>query len=158
VFLDQHVDYASNSIVPTYPRGLDAEVVSVMALEQAWKNAQKSYEREHVTPYFYKHPDLFRLAELRSTTDYSHHRWTLDTPEDLELLRAIYAHFPGRDDFSWWEILKLVEKEPTLSAINAHVRQKQLQRDRLRPCDALPCARAGVAGYEWQGHFRHGRC
>jgi spore coat polysaccharide biosynthesis protein SpsF len=126
-FLDQQADYASNSITPTYPRGLDTEVFTVAALERAWKNAVNHYEREHVTPYFYEHPELFRLASLNNKIDYSRHRWTLDTPEDLKLMRAIYDHFANHDHFSWKEILELVEREPALSALNAHVRQKQLQ-------------------------------
>lgn len=127
VFLDQQADYASNSITPTYPRGLDAEVFTVAALERAWKNALKPYEREHVTPYFYEHPELFRLASLNNKIDYGWHRWTLDTPEDLKLMLAIYEHFAARDHFSWREILELVEREPAISALNAHVQQKQLQ-------------------------------
>ena len=127
VFLNQQADYASNSIVPSYPRGLDTEVFTAKALEKAWKNASKPYEREHVTPYFYQHPGLFRLASVANKTDYSQYRWTLDTPEDLQLIRAIYDHFAGQNDFTWREVLRLVEHQPVLTAINAHVRQKQLQ-------------------------------
>jgi spore coat polysaccharide biosynthesis protein SpsF len=126
-FLDQQADYASNSITPTYPRGLDTEVFTVAALERAWKNAVKPYEREHVTPYFYEHPELFRLASLNNKTDYSLHRWTLDTPEDLEFVRAVYNNFPGRDYFGWREVLELVERNPALAAINSYIRQKRLQ-------------------------------
>jgi spore coat polysaccharide biosynthesis protein SpsF len=126
-FLDQEADYASNRIPPSYPRGLDTEVFTVSAFEKAWKNATKPYEREHVTPYFYQHPELFRLAAIANETDYSHYRWTLDTPEDLALMRAIYSHFAGQDYFSWQEILRLMEDQPALAAINAHVQQKQLQ-------------------------------
>jgi spore coat polysaccharide biosynthesis protein SpsF len=127
MFLDQRADYASNSITPTYPRGLDTEVFTVAALERAWKNAVKPYEREHVTPYFYEHPELFRLASLNNKTDYSLHRWTLDTPEDLEFVRAVYNNFPGRDYFGWREVLELVERNPALAAINSYIRQKRLQ-------------------------------
>src|SRR5262249_16961629 len=103
------------------------EVFTAKALELAWKNAQKPYEREHVTPYFYEHPELFRLASLVSSTDYSHHRWTLDTPEDLEFVRAVYSSFPGHDYMDWKEVLEVVEQNPELAAINSHIRQKQLQ-------------------------------
>jgi len=126
-FLDQEADYASNGISPTYPRGLDVEVFSVRALEKAWKNAGKPYEREHVTPYFYEHPEIFRLASFVSNNNCSQHRWTLDTPEDLELIRAIYSHFAGKNYFGWQEILQLIKQQPALAAINAHIQQKQLQ-------------------------------
>jgi len=125
-FLSQRADYASNGLKPSYPRGLDVEVFTVLALDRAWKNAKKRYEREHVTPYFYEHPNLFRLASVENEVDYSHHRWTLDTPEDLKLIRAIYLHFAGQYNFRWTEILRLVEQQPALAVINAHVRQKEL--------------------------------
>ena len=126
-FVQQRADYTSNCRPRTYPRGLDTEVFTVEALKQVWEKAHQPYEREHVTPYFYEHPRLFRLTSLNSTIDYSRFRWTLDTPEDLMLLRAIYTHFSGRTHFSWQEVMELVEREPTLSSINAHVHQKRLQ-------------------------------
>ena len=61
-FLDQKADYSSNNIPRTYPRGLDAEVFTFAGLERTWREAVKPYEREHVTPYFYEHPELFRMG------------------------------------------------------------------------------------------------
>lgn len=123
-FLDHHVDYASNVRVRTYPRGLDTEVMTVQALERAWREAGKPYEREHVTPYIYQNPSVFKLHGIENAVDYSQHRWTLDTSEDLRLLRAIYARFGGSDDFAWREVLELVESDPLLADINRHVAQK----------------------------------
>ena len=90
VFKDEHADYASNVFPRTYPRGLDTEVFTVAALDRAWREAREPHQREHVTPYLYEHPQIFRLASLSGDVDHSHYRWTLDTQEDLELLRAIY--------------------------------------------------------------------
>jgi spore coat polysaccharide biosynthesis protein SpsF len=126
VFQDQHADYASNTIVHTYPRGLDTEVFSRAALERAWTEAQKSYEREHVTPYFYEHPELFRISSARGRTDYSQFRWTLDTPEDLQLIHKIYTRFENQDAFGWQEAVALMEREPELADLNSHVLQKSL--------------------------------
>ena len=98
-FKDQKADYASNVIPRTYPRGLDTEVFTSAALERAWREARDLYEREHVTPYFYEHPKTFRMASVSGAVDYSRYRWTLDTREDLELLRAIYARFDSRRRF-----------------------------------------------------------
>lgn len=123
-FRQEQGDYASNSLPRTYPRGLDAEVFTIAALEQAWRNARQDYEREHVTPYFYEHPELFRLVSQQSPTDYSQYRWTLDTPEDLELLRKLYSSFDGRDDFQWLDAIALVERNPELAEINSHIFQK----------------------------------
>ena len=127
LFLRQHGDYASNSFPPIYPRGLDVEVFTIAALEKAWRDARKPYEREHATPYFYEHPELFRLVSLRGQVDHSRYRWTLDTAEDLALLRTIYARFGGKDDFSWCEIIQLMELEPELAELNSRVVQKALQ-------------------------------
>ena len=123
-FLDRHADYASNVLVRTYPRGLDTEVMTVQALERAWRESTKPYQREHVTPYIYENPQEFKLHGIENDTDCSRHRWTVDTPEDLQLLRAIYERFGGRDDFGWREVLKLVESDPSLAEINRNIVQK----------------------------------
>jgi len=127
IFQQEHADYASNVFPRTYPRGLDTEVFTVAALEQGWRDAHEPHEREHVTPYFYEHPELFRLVSLRGRIDYSRYRWTLDTAEDLKLLRTIYARFDNRDDFSWSEVIQLMEREPELAEVNSDVAQKALQ-------------------------------
>jgi spore coat polysaccharide biosynthesis protein SpsF len=124
--LDDRPDYATNTHVRTYPRGLDVEVFSGDALTRAWLKAQLPYERIHVTPYFYEVSGRFRVASLTSEPDYSHHRWTLDTTEDFELIRTIYERFAGLDDMSWREVLALLEREPELAQLNSQVRQKML--------------------------------
>jgi len=125
-FRDQTADYASNTIVYSYPRGLDTEVFSFSALERAWSESGNPYEREHVTPYFYEHPELFRIASVRGQTDYSHFRWTLDTQEDLQLIRKIYSSFGNDDTFGWQEALALMQRQPELVNLNAHISQKSL--------------------------------
>jgi len=127
VFRDEHADYASNVFPRTYPRGLDTEVFSFDALDRAWREAREAHQREHVTPYLYEHPQIFKLASLSGAADYSRYRWTLDTREDLELLRAIYSRFHGRDDFSWQEVLRLMEREPELAELNSQVLQKSVR-------------------------------
>jgi spore coat polysaccharide biosynthesis protein SpsF len=127
VFQDQRVDYASNAIQRTYPRGLDVEVFTLVGLKLAWQNAVKPYEREHVTPYFYEHPELFRLASVVGTVDYSKYRWTLDTGEDLHLLRTIYERFEGNDSFTWRDVIALMDREPQLAELNCNIVQKSLQ-------------------------------
>src|SRR5439155_15722834 len=124
VFGSHQVDYASNVIPRTYPRGLDTEVFTTEALARAWLEARAPHQREHVTPYLYEHPEIFKVASATGGTDYSNYRWTLDTAEDLELLRAIYSHFNGRDDFSWKDVLALMESAPDLAALNSHIGQK----------------------------------
>ena len=126
-FLNEQPDYASNGLERTYPRGLDTEAMTADALARAWRKANEPYQREHVTPFLYEHPELFTILSVTNDIDYSAHRWTLDTPEDLEFIRAVYERFRDGDDFSWREVLQLVEREPALSELNSHVQQKALK-------------------------------
>jgi spore coat polysaccharide biosynthesis protein SpsF len=123
---DPPVDLVANRLPQgrTFPIGLDTEVCSFTALGQAWTHAKQPHEREHVMPYLYEVPGRFRVVLVNNDKDYGMLRWTVDTADDLELVRAIYARFKGRDDFSWIEVLKLFEKDPSLGEINAGVRHK----------------------------------
>ncbi len=125
VFLEGEWDYASNTIEPrTFPRGLDAEVFSFEALQKAWELDKNPAWREHVTPYIYRNPEGFRLKGVVHEADLSHMRWTVDTPEDLQLVRRIYAAFDGDDHFTWKEVLALLEERPGWLEINRHVSQR----------------------------------
>ncbi len=126
VFQSERADYASNAHPRTFPRGLDTEVFSMAALGRAWREAHAPHQREHVTPYIYEHPELFYIASDRGHCDYSAYRWTLDTPEDLRLLREIYRRFGNRDTFSWREVIALMQVEPELAEVNASVIQKSI--------------------------------
>lgn len=126
-FIDCKPDYASNALQRTYPRGLDTEVISCDALTRAWQEARLSYQRAHVTPYIYENPDRFHIVPVRGDADYSDLRWTLDTPEDLTFIRAIYERMDNDDSFSWRDVLALLESEPQLTELNREVRQKALQ-------------------------------
>ncbi len=124
-FLAGHCDYASNFMVRTYPRGLDAEVMSFRALEQAWIHAGEPYQRAHVTPYIYENPSTFRLLSVTGDDDYSHYRWTVDTEQDLELVRAVYSRLKG-DECFLDDVLRLMDREPGLADINRAIAQKSL--------------------------------
>ncbi|MBZ5599815.1 MAG: glycosyltransferase family protein [Acidobacteriia bacterium] len=126
IFLEKHADYGSNVFPRTYPRGLDTEVFTAAALERAWRDAREPHQREHVTPYFSEHPELVRLVFARGQADYSGYRWTLDTAEDLELLRALYSRLGNRDTFHWRDALAVMEREPELAELNTHVMQKSI--------------------------------
>jgi len=125
--LDQKADYASNALARSYPRGLDVEAFTAEALARAWSAAKEEYQRIHVTPYLYGHPESFKVISTAGEIDHSQYRWTLDTPEDLELIRAIYQHFGNRDNMRWVEVLRLMEDQPELAGLNSHVRQKAMR-------------------------------
>ena len=117
------LDYAC-SFLPerTFPRGMDVEVFTFQALEKAWSEDSNPLFREHVTMYFLKNPDLFALGGVSWDTNLSHLRWTVDQPEDLELIRQIYARFTT-NTFSWRQVLDLFKEHPELAEINRHVEQ-----------------------------------
>lgn len=127
-FKEHAPDYASTSLEQrVYPRGIGAEVMTFEALQEAWEQADESYERSHVTAYIYQHPERFQLLRVPSQHgDYSHHRWTVDTPDDLAFVRAVYRRL--NDSFaSWTEVLEVVEGEVELMKINESVQQKKLE-------------------------------
>ncbi len=125
-FLDLQpgIDYACN-VLPrrTFPRGLDIEVMRFDVLERAWREDPNPAWREHVTTYIQGNPNLFHIHGITNEVDYSHMRWTVDTPEDLAFVRCIYDHF-GHDRFSWREVLVVLEGHPEWLGINRHVKQK----------------------------------
>ncbi|MFH1919933.1 MAG: glycosyltransferase family protein [Planctomycetota bacterium] len=125
-FLDERPDYASNILRRTYPRGLDTEVMTAAALVRASREAGEAYQRTHVTPYLYQHPKSFRLLSVAGVEDLSAHRWTVDSPRDLQFARAVYQRMVGDDAFSWHDVCRLVAEEPTLADLNRDVRQKAL--------------------------------
>ena len=142
--LKDDVDFVANRLPPpmgrTFPIGLDTEVCTFAALEYAWKNATEKHQREHVMPYLYEDTKLntenellhtgisprgFNIALLNHLPDHGTLRWTVDTPEDLDFIREVFARF-DHDDFGWKDILDLLEKEPELGKINADVHHKTL--------------------------------
>lgn len=93
-------DYACNTNPPTFPDGLDVEVMSFPCLETAWREAKLPSQREHVTPFIWQQPQRFKLANFTNDTDLSHLRWTVDEPEDLEFITVVYeALYPDDPGF-----------------------------------------------------------
>ncbi len=119
------LDYLCNNNPPSFPHGLDAEVFSFTALDRAFHEAREPFEREHVTPYIRRHPELFRLDNVSSAVNLSHHRWTLDYPEDYDLIRAVYDRlYPDNPSFSTQDILDLLDRHPEIARINEGRRQR----------------------------------
>lgn len=120
-------EYVSNAQVRSYPRGMDTEVFSFKALHEAFTEARALPDREHVTPFIYRRPERYRQGDVIYGKDLSRHRWTVDTPEDFELIkRIIEALYPVKRDFTLQDILDLVDSNPDWPLINAHVEQKKL--------------------------------
>lgn len=118
-------DYVSNMIEPSWPYGMAVEVFSARALAEAHAEATEAAEREHVTPFIYWRPGRYRLKSLRMQPDLSDHRWTVDTPEDFELVRRILETlYPRNSCFEMADVLALLAEHPDWMAINRHIVQK----------------------------------
>lgn len=117
-FLNQDIDYISNTREPTFPHGMDVEVFSMEALERAFKEAKLPSEREHVTPYIWKNTDIFRVKQFYNKENLSNYRWTVDHKEDLEVVREIFKEFGTDRVFHMEEIVKLMQRRPELQEIN----------------------------------------
>jgi spore coat polysaccharide biosynthesis protein SpsF len=113
-------DYTSNTLEPTYPSGLDVEVMTFASLEKAWDEAKTPSEREQVTSYIYQHPDLFKLGNVAWNLNLSHFRWKIDVPADLEFVKVVYERLyqPGRI-FKMQDIFDLINANPKLKEINS---------------------------------------
>ena len=116
-FKNSGVDYYSNTIPPTFPDGLDIEVIKFSALKKASNEATKSYDREHVTS-FIKQSDFFSKNNYSNYKDLSKLRWTVDDPEDLEVIVNVFEHFAPNIYFGWKEVFELYNKKPQLFVSN----------------------------------------
>jgi spore coat polysaccharide biosynthesis protein SpsF len=136
-YITGNYDYASNTIEPTFPDGLDVEVFKFLALETAWKEAFLPSHREHVTPFIHQNFKRFKIGHYKSKMNLSHLRWTVDEPEDFELVRQIYeAIYPHNPPFTTRDILDLLRKNTSLIPINNHIvrnegLKKSLKADEL---------------------------
>ncbi len=109
-----------------YPRGLDAEVFSYKTLDECFKEATDNPDREHVTPFIYRHPERYRVKHVKCNEDFSHHRWTVDTTEDFELVKCIIEElYPINPKFNFDDMLDIMKKNPEWYYINRAVKQKK---------------------------------
>lgn len=113
-------DFACNNMPPSWPHGLDCEVVTFAWLERAAREADQKFEREHVMPYVRNHPDVRKVNLEGPGPATAEHRWTLDNERDYAFFQALWPRLPaGRDGWSYAAVLEIVEADPELAAINA---------------------------------------
>lgn len=120
--MGEDIDYCANTLIPTFADGLDFEIIRFSALEKTWREAYHLFEREHVTQYIIRHPELFRQQNFASSFgDFSNHRWTVDEPEDFEVIEQIYKHFvceSHTEVFGYRDILSFLQEHPEIMKIN----------------------------------------
>jgi spore coat polysaccharide biosynthesis protein SpsF len=131
--MDGGYDHSSNSVEPTFPNGLDVSVFKYTCLEQAWNEATLPSDREHVDTFIWKQPGRFKIGHYKETEDRSHFRWTVDEPEDFELITRIYeALYPQNRNFTTDDILHLLDKNPDWIKINAQFERNEGYRKSLK--------------------------
>ena len=126
-YLESGVDYVSNIIERTYPIGMDTQVFATSILADVSKRTDNPEDREHVSLYIYRNPQLYSLKNIRASTElnWPKLRLTLDTEEDLELMRRIFEILhTDINTFGLADVLELIRKDPGLAEINAHVQHK----------------------------------
>lgn len=123
-FRDGNVDYLSNVVPATFPDGLDIEVFRFDALEQAARETQRTFDREHVTPYL-RESGKFSNGALQGERDFSALRWTVDEPEDFVVISNVFGHFAPDIHFTWQDVLALQEREPALFVENQQVKRNE---------------------------------
>ena len=134
-------DYVSNMLPPTWPYGMAVEVFSATALNEAHAEAAREEEREHVTPFIDRHPERYGLRNVRSPQDLSQHRWTVDTPEDYELVHRLFeAIHPEHPEFTLEHLLAAMDAHPEWMLINRHIEQKQVQGGKTPGFAQIPSA------------------
>jgi spore coat polysaccharide biosynthesis protein SpsF len=124
------VDYCSNVLTRTYPRGMDTQVFPLAVLEEVERLTDDPIDHEHVSYYIYQHPERFRLRNVESglPADAADLRLTVDTPDDFTLIKTIFEElYPTKPDFTLPDVLGLFARRPELADINRHVRQKTVR-------------------------------
>lgn len=126
-YKEKQIDYLSNTINRTYPRGYDIEIFTFSALEKSYINAKKEYEREHVTPYIYDKTNNFLKLSFENKDDYSNYRVTLDTIEDFIVIKNIFENLYYKNPyFKLNDVVQYLNNNLHIVDINKHIEQKKL--------------------------------
>lgn len=124
-YLKGGFEYVCNTQPPTFPDGLDTEVFAFTTLEKAWREAKLASEREHVTPYIWKHPEIFSIKNIIHSPDLSVERWTLDTPEDFVFLEKVITAINNDVLAGLDKILSHIQTHPEWRAINSNSQRNE---------------------------------
>jgi spore coat polysaccharide biosynthesis protein SpsF len=130
-YMANDADVVANVRVPSYPQGADVQVFSFALLEEVERTVNDPAVREHVSLFFYEHPERYRLMHLVAPMKWHRPalRLQLDYPEDLQFIRAVYERLEPEygDHFGLDQIMKLLEEQPELARINAHCEEKPVR-------------------------------
>lgn len=125
--IENKLDFVCNNNPPTYPEGLDVEVLTYNCLKKCYENAKSNSQKEHVTQYIHQNLDKFKIKNIISNKNYSNYRWTIDTSEDYVFVNKIYRILYKQDSiFLTEEIYDLLESNKEFLKINSKV-QRSIQ-------------------------------
>ena len=119
-YMQNDFEYVNNFFERTYPIGTEVEVFSFDVSEKCWKDARKSSEKEHVTPYIYNNPKKFDIGYVKNSENLSNLHWTVDRIEDFEFVKSIIERIDKRP-ILMKNILEVLKNEPDLLKINSHI-------------------------------------
>ncbi len=137
--MKEDTDYLG-MISQTFADGLDIQIISFKALEKSWNEAIHSFEREHVTQYVIRRPNIFNIQDFVSPIgDFGNQRWTVDEPEDYEVVKHIFSHFineVGTEYFGYKDIVEYMNMHPEVREMNKKYQRdegltKSMQEDRI---------------------------
>jgi spore coat polysaccharide biosynthesis protein SpsF len=127
ILKSEDLDFSFNNFPPSFPEGMDCEVMTMECLKIAFENAVGDFEREHLTQYLYNNLGMFNHSNFSSDINYSNLRWTIDTKEDLEMVKCIYSHlYKNNPKFGWLDVIDLLKEFPEISNINNFVKRSHL--------------------------------
>lgn len=129
-FRSNTVDYCSNVLTPTYPRGLDVQVFPTAVLAEVASLTNDPTDREHVSLFIYEHPERYRLLNVASGLPDENRdlRLTVDTAEDLALVTRVFAElYDSTPNFALADILALMTRQPALRTRNQSIQQKTVR-------------------------------
>ena len=129
LLIREELDFACNNFPPSFPEGLDAEVFTYSALKEAFENSNDDFEMEHITQYFYRNPELFKIKNYSYEKDYSYLRLTVDTDNDFKLAEELYKRlYINNQYFGFEEILALAKLEPGLFKLNQYESRSEMYK------------------------------
>jgi glutamate-1-semialdehyde aminotransferase/spore coat polysaccharide biosynthesis protein SpsF (cytidylyltransferase family) len=120
LFKNKDLEYFCNQNPVQYPDGLDFDIFTFEILKEAHATAVSKYDREHVTP-FIKSIGGLKTEKILIEKDYSKMRWTVDEPEDLEVLNNVMVSIDFTDTFGWRDLVELFEANNDMLTQNLHI-------------------------------------
>lgn len=130
IYLNNNFDYVSNTLVRSYPRGLDVQVASLGILQESLSIAKDDQQHEHLFLSIYENPHKYKLFNVLAPPELYQpdYRWTLDTKEDFVFIESLYKYFyKKKPHFNSHDIINYLNLHPEIVAINKNIKQKPIR-------------------------------